>query len=325
MTVLANARYPYQRVLLPRTKLAYVHLQNLLTDAKRDRAARVFGYVAIWLPEELLLLYLQEGELVNATTNNGRERGSLPIADALDRVPHEPEYGEICFHEADDEQLACMFQSHVARPLAWPQELKVHSPKALFPYLMATTFDGVVEVAIEGNINYLILRNGQVERAFLTVSQQGKLVERVRRLFDDDSREGYRSIVRWEVPPPMPVQASPLLVQAYRQLAVDLVGSLVAQGKESAPLIAEHARKQLLPKYPALQSFSFNDRPVRDTVADAATLTEAVAALMAEIIWAGADPERTEPETLFRELTRDRRHMFQSAGLYERLPWKVAF
>ena len=30
----------HSRVLLPRTRLAYVHLRNLLTDAKRDRAAR---------------------------------------------------------------------------------------------------------------------------------------------------------------------------------------------------------------------------------------------------------------------------------------------
>ena len=43
-------RFPVQRVLLPRTRLAYIHLGNLLSDAKRDRAARVFGYVAIWLP-----------------------------------------------------------------------------------------------------------------------------------------------------------------------------------------------------------------------------------------------------------------------------------
>ena len=31
-------RFPHERVLLPRTKLAYVHLPNLLSDAKRDRS-----------------------------------------------------------------------------------------------------------------------------------------------------------------------------------------------------------------------------------------------------------------------------------------------
>ena len=35
-------------------------------------------------------------------------------------VPAEPEYGEICFHEAEDEQLACMFAlaDHAAGALA---------------------------------------------------------------------------------------------------------------------------------------------------------------------------------------------------------------
>jgi hypothetical protein len=62
-------RYPAKRVLLQRTRLAYVHLRNLLTDAKRDRSARVSGYVAVWMPEELLVLYLEEGEVVNATVS----------------------------------------------------------------------------------------------------------------------------------------------------------------------------------------------------------------------------------------------------------------
>src|SRR5881275_1478735 len=105
----AALRYPYARVLLPRTRLAYVHLRNLLTDAKRDRAARISGYVAISLPEELVTLYLLKGELVNATTRGARGNRALPIASALEAVPPEPEYGEICFNEADEEQLGCMF------------------------------------------------------------------------------------------------------------------------------------------------------------------------------------------------------------------------
>ena len=67
MPIVAGLRFPHSRVLLPRTRLAYVHLRNLLTDAKRDRAARISGYVAIWLPEEFVVLYLQRGEVVNAT------------------------------------------------------------------------------------------------------------------------------------------------------------------------------------------------------------------------------------------------------------------
>ena len=68
----AGLRFPYTRVLLPRTRLAYIHLQNLLNDAKRDRAARISGYVAISLPDELVILYLLAGELVNATVRDAK-------------------------------------------------------------------------------------------------------------------------------------------------------------------------------------------------------------------------------------------------------------
>src|SRR3982750_2797617 len=125
----AGLRYPHSRVLLPRTRLAYVHLRNLLTDAKRDLSARVSGYVAIWLPEEFLVLYLQRGELVNACSHDGKQFHAIAIGAALEKVPSEPEYGEICFHEAQDEQLSCMFASQTRPPIAWPAELRTTDPK----------------------------------------------------------------------------------------------------------------------------------------------------------------------------------------------------
>ena len=79
----AKLRYPHGRVLLERTKLAYVHLRNLLSDAKRDRTARVAGYVAIWLPEEFLMLFLREGEVVNAVRATQRGNEAIAISSAL--------------------------------------------------------------------------------------------------------------------------------------------------------------------------------------------------------------------------------------------------
>src|SRR5687768_9424267 len=166
--IVAGLRFPYSRVMLSRTRLAYVHLHNLLTDAKRDRSARLSGYVAIWLPEEFLVLYLQHGEIVNATVLDTRGSRPIAISSALERVPAEPEYGEICFHEAEDDQLAAMFIAQTAQPDPWPKELKVRDPAALFPFLMSTMFDGFVEVISDGTVNYLVFRAGAVDRAFLS-------------------------------------------------------------------------------------------------------------------------------------------------------------
>src|SRR5690242_10268783 len=119
----AGLRYPFSRVLLPRTRLAYIHLRNLLTDAKRDRSARVSGYVAIWLPEEFITLYMQRGEVVNASIREADQSRVIAIAKALEKVPAEPEYGEICFHEAEESQLACMFMAQTHEPEPWPEGL----------------------------------------------------------------------------------------------------------------------------------------------------------------------------------------------------------
>src|SRR5206468_9893109 len=159
-SIVAGLRYPYTRVLLPRTRLAYIHLMNLLTDAKRERSARLSGYVAVWLPEEFVLLYLQGGEVVNATVMDAKGFHALAISSALERIPAEPEYGEICFHEAEDDQLASMFAAQTVMAEPWPAELQVTDPAALFPFLMSIMFDGTVEIMSEGSVNYLVFRAG---------------------------------------------------------------------------------------------------------------------------------------------------------------------
>jgi hypothetical protein len=317
-------RYPRTRVLLPRTRLAYVHLRNLLTDAKRDRSARVSGYVAIWLPEEFMVLYLQRGELVNACVHDGREFQPIAIGAAVEKVPNEPEYGEICFHEADDDQLRCMYTAQTTAPLPWPVELRATDPTALFPHLMATTFDGLVEIAAEGEVNYLLFHNGAVHTAYLSGAPTGTLVDRVSHLFDRDRRALHVSVRHWPVPIPLPIQAPTGLVQAYRDLATSLVLRLVADGRESAPAIAEHARLTLLSTHAPLEGFSFNGRPPRAVVADADAVTEAIAALINELLWTASDQEGHGPERMLRELTHERRHLYQSAGLFDRLSWKLA-
>ncbi|GAC1656035.1 MAG: hypothetical protein NVS4B3_21380 [Gemmatimonadaceae bacterium] len=320
--LVAAQRFPNERVLLPRTKLAYIHLRNLLTDAKRDRSAKVFGYVGIWLPDHLLLLYLQEGEVVNATSDDGRTRGPLPIADALELVPAEPEYGEIVFCEADDEQLACMYLTQSSDPLGWPGELDVADPAALFPYLMSTTFDGVVVIEGDGGVNFLIVRDGAIERAFLSGEAKGSLIERVQQLFAAEGRAA-PFVKRWAVPPPLPVQAAPALVQVYRDITAGLVSRLLAGGNENAATIAEHARQRLLPEHPALRSFSATGRAVATgNIADAASVTAAVAAWTTEFLWATTDFEASSPEALLKAETWERRHMLQSAGFFDALPWK---
>ena len=323
--IVAGLRYPHARVLLPRTRLAYIHLRNLLSDAKRDRSARVSAYVAVWLPEEFVVLYLQRGEIVNATAMDKSGWRPMAISSAIERIPAEPEYGEICFHEAEDDQLASMYIAQTTSADPWPNDLQVTDPAALFPFLMSVMFDGFLEITSEGSVNYLVFRAGAVDRAYLSFQATGSIVERVARLFAPGSRvaEGGGQFRRWPSVEPLPVQAAPALIQAYRELSNALVQRLVVNGRDSAPAIAEQARLTLMPKHPELESFCIGSRPTREPIADSVRLTAAIASWLTEVMWAAADHDSAPPEALLKELTWDRRHMFQSAGFYEKMPWKV--
>lgn len=323
---ITGLRLPHERILLSRTKLAYVHLRNLITDAKRDRAARVFGYVAIWLPDGMVVLYLQEGEVVNATTStDGDIWRPMPIAEAIASVPAEPEFGEICFHEADDEQLACMWEAQHQDVDPWPAELEVTNPRALFPYLRATTFDGMLEIAKDGTRHFLVFRDGSVVRAFLADDSDGPVPGRVLKLFEPSRQGGKMRLKRWGVPPALPVQASPALIAAYRDLVRRLVERLKAGGATGVLEMAESARTMLAERHPVLAHLRVGVTPTRDPVVSSEALTGAVAAWVGELLFATSDYGDATPESVLAELTRERRHMLQSAGFYERLPWTVNF
>lgn len=321
----ATLHYPHDRVLLSRTRLAYVHLRNLLTDAKRDRAAKVYGYVEVWLPEELLLLYLQEGEVVNATaTLDGLRFRALSIAEAVAMVPSAAEFGEICFCEAHDEQLATMYWSQVADPIEWPAELDVHDPAAVFAYLNATMHDGVVELHAEsGGVNYGMVRGGNVTRGFFSDTGPANAEARLTALLAGGRLTTRKKTRLWPVPPPLPVQAPPAMIQAYRDLVTAIVKRLVDTGVDGAPSVTEHARLQLIDRHPCLDRFSLAHPHPRDPVTETPELSAAIGAWIGEVLWTVVPQDGATPAHLIGELARERRHMFQSAGLFDALPWKV--
>ena len=148
-------------------------------------------------------------------------------------------------------------------------------------------------------------------------------MEQVKTLFEREHR-ALRMIVRgWPNPALLPEQAPAGLIAAYRDLAASIVARLVTAGHESAPAVAEHARQSLLANHPSLDAFSFQGRPARSIVLEAEGLTDGVAALINELLWATADHNGIGPEDLLRDLTWERRHLFASAGLYEKLSWKL--
>jgi len=316
-------RYPAKRVLLQRTRLAYVHLQNLLTDAKRDRSARVYGYVAVWLPEEFITLYLEEGEVVNATTtHDGRHFQPIAISDAVGRVPNSAEYGSICFHEATDEQMDLMFATQTGTPLAWPRELRTDDTDALLKFLYATMHDGAVEVQGDGATHFVSIASGTPTRGYFADAPTGDVVAHFRAALDRTAYSAPPTVRLWPRADALPAQAPPALIQAYRDLVATLKARLVELGhKETADAI-ETVRRAKVKGFPLLERFSPTLPIVRDPVTDTEGLTKALGAWVGDAL-VTAVPSGLNVEQVVRDVTGPRHHMFQAAGFYEALPWKM--
>src|SRR5213595_276279 len=108
---LADLQFPQVNRLIHRTRLAFIHLENLLAYAKRDRDGRIDGYLAAHLPDECVLLLFRKGEAVNAAALSTAGRQVVTITEALKRMRTEVERGELAYCAAPMEQLAWMYQS----------------------------------------------------------------------------------------------------------------------------------------------------------------------------------------------------------------------
>ena len=249
----AGLRFPYSRVLLPRTRLAYIHLRNLLTDAKRDRAARISGYVAISLPEELVTLYLVGGEVANATIRDAKGARAVSIAAALETVPQEPEYGEICFHEADPEQLDCMFSTQSTPAEPWPTGM----PRAIGAFGFILVFDGVLEIVAGDAVNTSCSRQ-----------QRGVLLSRTPH---GDRGPGLETFEGGRVADCASVRRASHLPcgrrpQSCRMRGVNLVKRLVAEGRDGAG--DRNTRARISPPSICARLFSFSGKTTADPLTD---------------------------------------------------------
>lgn len=318
----AQLRYPYGRVLLGRTKLAYVHLRNLLSDAKRDRTARIAGYVAIWLPEEFLVLFLREGEVINAVSTTTRGAESVAISSAVARIPPEPEFGEIAFYEAPSELLVCLYHSLVIPAVPWPLDLQAADPRVLFPYLRDGRFSGAVEVVNRDTANFLVLHDGLIEQTFVADDSGVGRTEQLARIFGPPSPRPRARVRAWPGPLTMPTQAHAALIATYRDLIDRLYSELGSYGVPVPSAVGERVRDTLVGQYPSLRRFAAGMKP-EDPAEDAEQVTAGIASWVTATIREALDGDEDAARSVAAAAARERRHALNAAGFLSALPWEL--
>ena len=325
--LLAELEFPYSQVYIHRTRLPFIHLDNVLDFAKVDRDGRVDGFIAVYLPDELTVLFLENGELRNAVGYREGGRIVLPIAQALQHIRAEQERGELVYASALSQQLAWMYQS-CAEPAA-ARFVDVEQPEQLTEVLRHEVFSGVLELIVDGNVSYLQFENGDyVDGCFAHARVDENVEDYIKRMLHPDP-EGHLPRVRAAVfrhTTEIPEQASPKLVETYRVVFWALAEQADAVASGSGTKQAIKYRDRIKTTHPALEAIG---QPMDQEPAAVVTTPSGLTSALSE--WTRQFLEQVEivaPGTASEALagaTREHRFVLQKNGFYDDLPWKVSW
>jgi hypothetical protein len=324
---LADLIFPQTSRLIHRTRLAFIHLDNLLAFAKRDRDGRIDGYLTVHLPDECLLVFLRKGEAVNAASIHTGGRQVITIGEALKRMRAEVERGELTYSAAPMEQLAWMYESCAATREGRPVDPQ--RPDQLFPALAEEKVSGVLELISNGRVSYLKFGEGKYIGGYFCDKPDAMSVPKyVESLFQPgvDGGAPRLSALVFPAVPELPAQAPNALVNTYREMywrIVDAVDrEIPGEGRKRAHKVAA----ALAADHPALALLTV---PRGADVPDAVVRPDELVAALSdwtlqllqgvEIMMPGTAPR------VLQDCTREHRYVLQAAGFYGRLPWQVTW
>jgi hypothetical protein len=323
---LADLAFPQTSRMISRTRLAFIHLDNLLAFAKRDRDGRVDGYLTVHLPDECLLVFLRKGEAVNAASLHTTGRQVVTVGEALKRMRAEVERGDLSYSVAPMEQLAWMYQS-CAAPLT-AGAVDPHHPDRVFPELHEQRVSGILELISNGRVSYIRLEQGTYAGGYFCDKPEAMAVPKyVESLFQPGPDGPAALSAAWfPAVAELPAQAPQALVDTYRELFWRIVDAVEKEFPGEAKRRAHKVAGALTQAHPALALISVPrgaDVPEAVVRPDelATALTDWALQLLqgVEIMMPGTAPG------ILKESTREHRYVLQAAGFYGRLPWQVTW
>ncbi|PYO94366.1 MAG: hypothetical protein DMD62_05915 [Gemmatimonadetes bacterium] len=324
---LADLQFPQVNRLVHRTRLAFIHLDNLLAYAKRDRDGRIDGYIAAHLPDECVLLLLRKGEAVNAASLSTAGRQVITITEALKRMRTEVERGDLEYCAAPMEQLAWMYASCAGAYQA--RFIDVNQPEKFFPVLQQEKVTGVLELISNGRVSYLKFDQGKYLSGYFCDKPDNLPPARyLESLFDPGPGGATPAMSAGTVPgaDDLPAQAATALVNTYRELYWRIVDAVEREFPGEAKRRAQKVTSAIVGTHQALALLSV---PRGTDTPDAVVRPEELSIALTD--WAlqlleGAEVMMPGTATkVLKDATREHRYVLQAAGFYGKLPWRVTW
>ena len=318
-------RFPAEQTLIHRTRLPYIHLDNLLNFAKIDRDGLVDAFLAAYLPDEALLIFFRKGQAVNAVALTPRDRAPILIADALQMMKKEAERSELVFCEAPFQQILWMYHSGLAplRAISVDQQ----NPTKVFEGLLRDGFSGVLEFIVDGRVSYIQFTQGRFASGyFADKPDDTPIAAWIEQLLAPRSDRS-RPVVAAGVCEPgddLPEQATVALLEAAREVFWRLAERAEQEAPQDGLKRALRLRDRVVRQHPPLAAVSVTrEEPLAPSVMTPQEVTTGLALWtrqlleQLEVVMPGAAPE------VLKTATKDHRFLLQRAGFYGHLPWTV--
>ena len=323
-------RFPHDVAYLPRTRLSYVNLPGILSDGKRERSARVPGFVALQLGERCFLIFLRDGEAFHSARMEPSSRGPMALSEVLRLVNTESgrgEGGQIGYFGASEAQLRAMLATLLQEPLLWEEPLDPTNPDHFFPRLREKRFTGVLELGgAEGAFHYLVFEGGAYQEGFFAGKDpQTPVGEFLKGLFE--AAAGSLRVGLFAPLAELPSQAQPGFVDLYRRIVGGVMREISTHlGRDQAIGLMRRGQAVAALQHPVAAAFDLTDegRVGGDPVASPEVLTEAVAAWLTEALISASDHYGIDPAATVEKAARDSRFVLAEHGFFARLPWALA-
>ena len=320
--------FPSTGKFIARTRLAFIHLDNVLAYAKRDRDGMVDAFLAAYLPEELILLFFRKGEVINAATLRSDGRRPIPIAEALKRMKAETERSEVMYCQAPMEQLIWMYTACASPPK--PRFIDAAQPEKFFEVFRTEVYDGVVELVVDGGVSFLRFVGGVFTGGHLYGQPAGINADKyVLKLLATPPGQPPREVVAHDLVAilrEVPVQALPTQVKLFREVLAKILAAADRELMGEAGRKHERNSAALRAVHPALELLAgpeYGAPPALVVTGD--ELTGAFAAWTVKLL---QDVELVAPGgalTILKEAAKENRHQLQASGYFDKLPWKVTW
>src|SRR5258705_4846159 len=324
---LADLQFPQVNRLIHRTRLAFIHLDNLLAYAEHDRDGRIDGYIAAHMPDECVLLFFRKGEALNAAALHTAGRQVITITEALKRMRGEVERGDLEYCAAPMEQLAWMYASCAGGYQA--RFLDVNQPEKFFPLLQQEKVTGVLELISNGRVSYLRFDQGKYLSGNSCDKADSVPPARYLESLFDAGAGGVKpamSAGTFQAGDDLPAQAATALVNTYRELYWRIVDAVEREFPGEARRRAQKVTAAIVDTHQALALMSVpRGTDIPDAVLRPQELSTALTDCAVQLLERAAVMMPGTATKVLKDATREHRYVLQAANFYGRLPWRVTW